>query len=56
LGARHRQTAMRRTSDYRSRTTGIRRLAVSRRGLVGGSYRPEAIVGDLLRICSPGLL
>jgi len=38
----HQQTAVRRTPDFRSCTTGMCCLAVIRRGLLVGAYRPEA--------------
>jgi len=52
----HQQTAVRRTPDFRSCTTGMCCLAVIRRGLLVGAYRPEAVVSDLLGIFSAGPL
>lgn len=46
LAAGHRQTVVRRIPDFRSRRAAMRCLAVSRRGLVGGGYRPAAVVGE----------
>jgi hypothetical protein len=45
-----RQTAVRRTPDFRSCTTGMCCLAVSRPGLLIGAYRPEAVVRTLEKL------